>query len=183
MLRKVCLLALAATLATPAFGAVIRADAYALRLDLQTGVDPDAYAYPPVSASLGYFLADNIEVGGLVGIRNADWNSYWITGNVWELGLFGELHFDVDYSLHPLIGARLSMLDGEKDDDTVYQLFLYGGVKYFLSEYMALAFQAGLAFATESIYNVDTELKPNKTTRQSGDSIGLLMNLGIRYYF
>ena len=183
MLRKVCLIALAAALAVPAFGAVIRSDAYALRLDLETGTDPDAYAYPPVSVSLGYFPADNIEVGGVLGIRNADWNSYWITGNVWELGLFGELHFDVDYRFHPLVGARLSMLDGEKDSDTVYQLFIYGGGKYFLSENMALALSAGLAFATESIYNADTETKANKKTSQSGDAIGLLLNLGLRYYF
>ncbi len=183
MSRQACLFILAATLALPGYGATIRADAYDLRFDLQTGVDPDAYSYPPVSAGLGYFIADNVEIGGLLGIRSADWDSFWITGNVWELGLFGEIHFDVDLNFHPLAGIRLSMLDGEKDSDTAYQLFLYGGGKLFLSENVALAIQAGVAVSDEEIYDVDTHLRPNGTTTQKGDSIGLLLDLGIRYFF
>ena len=184
MSRKACLVALVATLAIPSFGANIRSDVYDLRLDMQTGTDPEAYSYPPISASLGYFPAENVELGGLIGLRNADWDSFWVTGNIWELGLFSEYHFDVDFNFHPLLGARLSMLDGEKDSDTVYQLFLYGGGKVFLNENVALVLNAGVAFATEDMYNVDTTLNSDKvTTTQSGDSMDLLLDLGVRYFF
>ncbi len=183
MLRKVCLIALATALAIPAFGAVIRADAYDLRLDLQTETDPDAYAFPPISASLGYFAADNVEVGGLIGIRNADWDCFWKNGNVWELALFGEYHFDVDFNFHPLVGARLSMLDGEEESDTAYQLFLYGGGKIFLNENVALVLNAGMAFANEDIFDVKrTNVAKDKSTTR-GDATALLLDIGLRYFF
>ncbi len=183
MLRKACLIAVVSALALPGFGAVIQADAYDLRLDIQSGTDTDAYDFPPVTASLGYFAADNIEVGGLLGLRKAAWDSYWVTGSVWELGVFAEYHYDVDFSIHPLLGVRLSMLDGEKNSDTAYQAIVYVGGKLFLNESVALAANLGVAFATEDIYNVDTTGLPDMTTSQSGDSVGVILDVGLRYFF
>ena len=183
MLRKASLIAVDAALAIPGYGAVIRSEAYDLRLDMQSGVDADAYAFPPASVSLGYFPADNFEVGGLMGLRNANWDSFWVTGNVWELGIFAEYHFDVNFNFHPLVGVRGSLLDGEKDSDTVYQAFIYGGGKVFLSENVAIVIDAGVAFAGDKIYNVDTKLNQDLTKSQSGDSVGFLADVGIRYFF
>jgi hypothetical protein len=183
MLRKACLIAVVAALAVPGFGATINADAYDLRLDVASGLDTDAYQFPPVSASLGYFPANNVEVGALLGMRKADWDSYWITGSVWELGLFAEYHYDVDFNFHPLVGLRVSMLDGEKDSDTVYQGLLYAGGKVFLTESVALVINGGVAFASEDMYNVDTTGLPDLTTTQSGDSVGVIFDVGLRYFF
>jgi hypothetical protein len=183
MLRKACLIAVVTALAIPGFGAVIQANAYDLRLDVESGPDTDAYDFPPVSASLGIFAADNVEVGGLLGMRRAAWDSYWVTGSVWELGLFAERHFDVDFNFHPLLGVRLSMLDGEKESDTVYQALVYAGAKVFISESVALAVNAGVAFASEDMYDVETISLPNDLTDQSGDSVSAIVDVGLRYFF
>jgi hypothetical protein len=183
MLRKACLAALLAALALPGYGAKIQADAYDLRLDIATGLDTDAYEFPPVSASLGYFPMNNVEFGGLIGLRKAEWDSYWVTGSVWELGLFAEKHFDVDLKFHPLLGLRLSLLDGEEDSDTAYQAYAYAGGKYFLNEFTAIVVNGGVTFASEDIYDVDTVSQLDGSVRQDGDSVGLLVDVGIRYYF
>jgi hypothetical protein len=186
MLRKSCLIALAtAALALPGYGATISADAYNLRFDMETDFDSDAYEFPPCNASIGYFPVDNFEVGGLIGLRKADWNSYWVTGSVWELGLFAEKHFDLkqDFNFHPLLGLRASLLDGEEDSDTAYQAFLYAGGKIFMTQNAAIVINAGVTAATEDIYNVDTTLNQDLTTTQSGDAVGLLVDVGLRYYF
>lgn len=183
MLRKACLAALLAALAVPGYSAVIQADAYDLRLDVGSGLDTDAYEFPPISASIGYFPVNNLEIGPLIGLHNADWNSYWVTGNIWELGLFAEKHMDVDFNFHPLLGVRLSLLDGEKDRDTVYQATVYAGGKMFLNENIALVVNGGVAFATEDIFNVDTTLQQDLTTTQTGDSVGVILDVGIRYFF
>lgn len=183
MFRKACLIAVVTALAVPGFGATINADAYDLRLDIASGTDTKAYDFPPVSASLGYFVADNVEMGALLGMRKSAWDSYWITGTVWELGVFAERHFDVTFNFHPLLGARLSMLDGEKDSDSVYQALVYAGGKVFLSQNVALVINAGVAFATEDIFNVETTGLPDLTTTQSGDSVGMIVDAGLRYFF
>jgi hypothetical protein len=183
MLRKACLAALLAALALPGYGATIRADAYDLRLDIQTGLDVDAYQFPPVAGSIGYFPVDNFEVGGLIGLRKADWDSFWVTGSVWELGVFAEKHFDVKINFHPLAGVRLSVLDGEENSDTAYQAFVYGGGKIFLNEFTALVINGGVTFADEDIYDVDTTRVTDTSVAQDGDSVGLLLDVGLRYYF
>jgi hypothetical protein len=183
MLRKACLAALVAALAVPGYAAVIQTDAYDLRLDVASGLDTESYEFPPLSAGLGYFPADNFEVGGLVGIRKADWDSYWVTGSVWELGVFAEKHLDVEFNFHPLMGVRLSLLDGEEDSDTAYQAYVYAGGKVFVTENMALVFNAGVGFATEDIYDVETTRERDLSVSQDGDSVGALFDVGFRYFF
>lgn len=184
MLRKSCLIAVAAVaLALPGYGAIIQTDAYDLRFDAETDFDANAYEFPPCSASIGYFPMDNFEIGGLIGLRKADWDSFWVTGSVWELGLFAEKHYDVDFNFHPLLGLRLSLLDGEDNSDTAYQAYVYAGGKIFMTENAAIVINAGVTAATEDLYNVDTTLNQDLTTTQSGDSVGMLVDVGLRYYF
>jgi hypothetical protein len=183
MLRKACLAALLAALAATGYGATINPDVYDLRLDVQSSLESDAYEFPPLSGSIGYFPIENFEVGGLIGLRNSQWDSYWVTGNVLELGVFAENHLEVDFKVHPLFGLRLSLLDGEENSDTAYQAYLYAGGKVFLTPKTALVLNGGVAFATEDIYNVKTTRQPDLSTTQTGDSVGAIVDLGLRYFF
>ncbi len=163
--------------------AVIRAGACNVRADLGLETPIGDYDVPPVTFGLGYFPRDNVEAGLLLGYRKLGWDSYWRNSGVWELGLFSEYHLDVNFPFHPLAGARLSVLDGDESSDTVGQLMLYGGAKYFLSEYVALAFHAGLALATEKIFDVTTHMRPDGIPYGEGDSFGFFFSLGLRFYY
>jgi len=171
-------------LAATSPAAVIRPGVFDARADLGMEVPVGDYDVPPVSLGLGYFPAPNLEAGVLLGYRKMGWDSYWRNSGVWELGLFGEYHLDVNFPLHPHAGVRISLLDGDESSDTVGQLLIYSGVKYFLSEYVALAANIGVALATDSIFDVTTKtISETEVRSEGGDSVGLFLSVGIRYYY
>ena len=181
-MKKLVLGALLLGLGTTVFGATLQKGLNEAKLEASTDFRQDAYDFVPLQGTFGYFIADNLEVGGLLGFRKAAWKSYWVTGSVWTLGAFGEYHFDVDFPVHPYVGASIAMLDGEKGNDTVAQATASGGVKLFLSESFAVSAAATLNWSDKEIYNVDVDYVNGKADR-SGDQVGVTFELGLRYYF
>lgn len=129
-----------------------------------------------IDFSLGYgvFVADQLEVGVRANIQDDD-----LTTN-WGLGLFSEYNFEMDSPWVPYVGLAMDYqdndIDGAGETSTTDNALVIGGslgVKYFLTENLAIDGSYVFDWATESIYFEDTTL----TDTQSRFLFGL------RFYF
>jgi opacity protein-like surface antigen len=122
-------------------------------------LDPDGASGTELSLDVGYgyFVQDNIEVGGEVSFAdNDDVMSY-------GLGGFAEYNLDQGTALVPFVGAGLGWVNTEIDaldvDDDAIVAGIYGGVKYFLAENIALTAQINLDWASEDIFLNDGDVE------------------------
>ncbi len=127
-------------------------------LALSGNLDPDSAFGTEfnLDLKLGYFVQDNIEVGGLLGIQDND--AYTTYG----LGGFGEYNFDLESPVSPFAGAALKYLAAEiddGDDESAVVLTLYGGARYFVSPDVAIFGLAKFEQATEDVYVEDGDLE------------------------
>lgn len=124
-----------------------------------------------LESGLGYFVFDNIEFGGLM-----DWG---YNGSDMGLGLggFGEANLDLDSFIMPYAAIRLLYCFGPYYNipaEHNYILSEYaGGLKFFLSESVAIYSELYFDLATEKAF-VDGEDAKN-------NDIGL--KAGVRCYF
>lgn len=125
----------------------------------------------------GYFLRDNLEVGG-VGQFSGNFDNAFRYG----LGGFGELHFPFVFgqrwaSLVPYLGADvlLSFVDTDIGEDNAALVFEPRvGLKWFVREYFAVETHFFVALATDDLFQ-------NK--RDELDFYDIGMRLGLRVYF
>ena len=99
-----------------------------------------------ISGSLGYFFSDSLSVGGTLWNRSykEDFSGDQYDSSTNYLGLYGAWHFNLGNNMTPFLGAQFGVGGTTSDDgssetkrsDTFYGLF--GGVKWFLSEWAAL---------------------------------------------
>ncbi len=117
--------------------------------------------------SLGYFVVDDIQVGGIA--------DFVCDGSDigWGLGPYGEVNFDLDAAVVPYVALRLTANFGEyyKSDHLLAEGA--GGLKFFLSENVALAAELFYDLASKDVFN-------NNGRDQSSD-FGL--HFGVRSYF
>ncbi|MBU4199328.1 MAG: hypothetical protein KKG09_04790 [Verrucomicrobia bacterium] len=117
--------------------------------------------------SLGYFVIDDVQVGGIANLacEGSDIG--------WGLGPYGEINFDLDSAMVPYVALRLTANFGNyyKSDHLLAEGA--GGLKFFLSESVALAAELYYDLASKDIFN-------NNGREQSSD-FGL--HFGIRSYF
>lgn len=117
--------------------------------------------------SLGYFVINDIQVGGIANFacEGSDIG--------WGLGPYGEINFDLDSAVAPYIALRLTANFGDlyKSDHLLAEGA--GGLKFFLSENVALAAELYYDLASKDIFN-------NNGREQSSD-FGL--HFGVRSYF
>lgn len=124
-----------------------------------------------LESGLGYFVFDNIAVGGLL-----DWG---YDGNHMGLGLggFGEYNFDLDSPVMPYIGLRIQYCFGDYYRNPAghnYLLFEPAvGTKVFLSEYIAIYLELYYDLASEKAFIQDN--------KEKNYDIGL--KTGLRCYF
>ena len=102
----------------------------------------------------GQFIADGIEVALVAGLRDNDF--YMST----ELGVRAEYNLVLDLALVPFLNAGVVWANAEADDsdiDTDAAVFsIGGGVKYFISDDVALALNGSYLVATDDLF-VDAE--------------------------
>lgn len=185
MLRKTVCFGVCALLAAATFGAPLTAGLHEGRIEIPADADANVYDFPPVSGSIGYFPVDNLEIGAIMGFRKSNKESYWVNGSVWELGVFGEYHMDVDFFLQPYVGARAVQLDGEEDDDNVNEMAAYVGVKAFLTEQVAVSVAVAQQWADEELYDISITGRnaETDTLTQKGDKTATVIRVGLRCYF
>ena len=158
-------------------------------------VDPDGVAGTEWDLQIGsgWFVKDNLEVGGLVGFFD---NGRDV--KEWSVGVFGELHLPFQFpetGILPYVGLRISVVDVEDEpgpalfgpgaaaeegtagtmllDETALEGTLRPGVKYFLSDALALDLGIEVSVASERIYVNDGDL----------DDVDWGFSGGVRAYF
>ena len=128
---------------------------------------------------LGYYIADNLELGGFLAYRDVRFDS------LWGIGVLGEYGIDLDPIFVPFFGARIGYYDGDEFDDEYFLLTLSAGIKYFLAQNVAAAASFEYSAATrDNAYQVDGDFPGQKVeegARYSNSDMGI--RLGVRCYF
>ena len=134
----------------------------------------------PLRGGLGYYLSDQIQIGGLISFSKKEIGSFWGVDDVWGLGLFGEYNFPSTSPLVPYSSASLSMLDGNSGGDSVIVLAASGGIKYFITRTVALFAQLNINLATDEIYDFDRDDDIPDEVDGSGSAFDVSTDLGVR---
>lgn len=138
-----------------------------LRLNGAADFDPSAVA---LRLGYGYFIADYIEVGGLV--QFVDQKNYTSIG----VGGFIEYNLETESAFIPYGGLQIGLTQADigKSSDTALDLGLYLGAKYFVTESLAINGRFLLGVATDDVYLGDDS---------KGDNTDIVFDLGLNYYF
>lgn len=157
------LLAAGSLVATP-----IQQDTLELRLGGNMDFDNPSGKFDfMLDTGIGYFVLDNIEAGGLIA-----W-AYDGSHFGYGIGGFGEFNIDVDSMAMPYVGMKLQYFFGDFYVKNFVNVEFTGGVKFFLSEEVAIFTELYYDLASESAYINDNEAK----------SYDVGMRLGVRCYF
>jgi hypothetical protein len=173
MMKKIAALLASFALAANAHAAAIALGTQELRLG--GGIDVDSAAGTAIAfdAGYGYFVADYFQVGGLFGFSNDDIVS------TFSIGGFTEYTFETETEVLPFVGAQLRLINADIDtafgseSETAGALGLYLGVKFFVTEELAVAIRGLVETATEDIYIDDDEVT----------NVDVGMDFGLRYFF
>lgn len=155
-------------LATAVFATPIQQDTLELRLGGNVDFDNPSGKFDfLIDTGLGYFVLDNIEFGGLAtwGYNGSDFG--------YGIGGFGEFNLDLDVFIMPYIGMKLQYFFGDFYVKNFINVEFDGGLKFFLSEDVAIYTELFYDLASESAYVNDNEAK----------NYDIGMKMGIRAYF
>lgn len=170
-MKKCIILVVVFALAAGSFGSLLPAELRELSVSGLLDFDTAAGTLVDLDIFFGYFIRDYLEVGIEASVRDDDVFSFW------SAGLRTEYNFDLGTELVPYLGLSLSY--GEVDSDltnegsTAVILGGQAGVKYFLTEYLALSAAAVLEAATDNVFANDHDF----------DSTNAKIDLGIRCFF
>ncbi len=170
---------IAALIAAVALASQAHATSIALgtqELQLNGGIDFDSVSGTAISLDVGYgyFIADYLEVGGLLGFSDDDFVTSISAGG------FVEYNIETETTAVPFIGSSLRIVDVDLDTglveegETAGALGLYAGVKFFVTEDMAVSVRALAETATEDIYVEDDGQVENVDFR---------IDFGLRYFY
>jgi len=172
-MKKLALIAMMAAAAT-SFGATIPMDALELRLGGQMDFsNPQGKADWRVESGLGYFMYDNIELGGIV-----DWGYDGYDMGL-GLGVFGEANLDLDSFIMPYVSMRLEYVFklGQYYSNTSEHNYILWepavGSKFFLSESVAIYLELYFDLASEKAF----------VQGEDAQNIDLGLKTGVRCYF
>lgn len=143
-----------------------------LMLDGLVNFDSAAGTEIVLNVGYGLFVADNVELAGIVGIADNDLYTLFLFGGLAELNIPIE-----DVPVVPFVNASIAYANadiegGDSADAIVFGVA--GGAKFFVTDDLAIAAQLNLAYATDDIYAED-----------DGDvsDTDITATLGLRYYF
>ena len=169
MMRKLSLLAAAALAALSVQAGPLKQDTQELRLSGAFDPETSGGTLFRASAAYGYFVVDNLEIGGQLRFADDDLSTSF------GLGPFVEYDFDNGSQVIPFVGASLEYGHGEVGDISSDALVLggNGGVRFFLTENVAISGRFSLDLATDDIYAQD-----------GGDAtnVDLRLELGVSCY-
>jgi opacity protein-like surface antigen len=134
-----------------ATAATLKQDTQEFRVD--GSFDPETYGGGEFKVALtyGYVLQDNIEVGGRLHYQDNEDTS------LFSLGGFGEYNFALESDAMPYVGLELSFISGDTgiEDNSAVALTGYIGVRYFLTEDVAIGAQLRGTAATDKVFASD----------------------------
>ena len=119
-----------------------------------------------VDLGYGYFVVDNVEVGGILGYQ--DINLGASESETVRIGAFGEYNWPIEGTMWvPAVGLTLAYADidakGGIEDafakDDAFEATIRPAIKYFISEAIAIDTGLDLRWASEDIYINDGELE------------------------
>ena len=119
-------------------------------VDFQT---PGGKAGYNIDLALGYFVIDNWEVGPGFNVASDG------KDNGWGLGGFTEYNFNLDMPLVPYVGGYLHYVTGDYYVESALQFTGALGLKFFLSESVALGGAFQYRYANKDIYNNDGSMQ------------------------
>ena len=131
------------------------ASAVALKQDTQEfraegHFDPETYGGGEFEVSLtyGYFIMDDLEVGGRIHYLDNDVTS------LFSLGTFVEYNFDLEREVLPFVGVALDYVTSDTglENNSAVALSGYAGVRYFLTENIAIGAQVRLTAASAEVF-------------------------------
>lgn len=138
----------------------------------------------PIHGTFGYYLSQNIQLGGSVLFTKKESASYWGKGNVWGLGIYGEFNVDWDFVLYPYVGVGAMLLDDSNNyRDPALQLTVSPGVKVFLTDYVSLSVQADWNAATEELYDFERDYSLTGGIYGEGKTSSVTGAIAIRFLF
>ncbi len=153
---------------TTAFGAMVDADMMELRATGSMDFNnPRGVVETDIGLGLGYFIRDDIQVGGLINFGNDGSEAGF------GLGAYSEILFDMHYAAAPFLGGALMYRFGEYYPANHLLFEINGGVKVFLTEYLAVSGMIFFDLATDDVYVSDGD------TRKYDSG----MRLGLSVYF
>lgn len=171
MNRWMLLAALALAIPAPAPASLLPAEMRELAVSGLLDFDTGAGTLVDFDLFFGYFVTDGVEVGLEAAIRDDD---VW---TFWSAGLRAERNFDLGTEFVPYLGLSLAYGEAESEvsDDTGSAAILGGqvGVKYFLTEYLALSVALVAEAATDDVFPAD----------DGADNTNAKIELGIRCFF
>jgi opacity protein-like surface antigen len=144
-------------------------------LRLQGGIDFDAPGGTDIALKLGYgqFVADYIELGGLVGYSD---NDFVTTASV---GAFLEYNLETETAFIPYVGGQLEAINSDidvkgADDGFGLSFGMYAGTKFYVTDNLAINGRFIFLAATTDAYLKDG----NK-----GSDTDFTFELGLNFYF
>jgi opacity protein-like surface antigen len=143
-------------------------------LRLQGGIDFDSPGGTDIALKLGYgqFIADYIELGGLVGYADNDFIS---TASV---GAFLEYNLETESAIIPYVGSQLEIINSDidvkgADDGFGLNFGIYAGAKYYVTDNLAINGRFVFLAATTDAYLEDDK----------GSNTDFVFDLGLNFYF
>ena len=144
------------------------------KLDFQSG---EGTAFR-MELNYAYFVIDRLSIGGRFSFADNEFDNFY------GIGLSSEYHFQLPASVKPLFGTDLvpflgAFVDYRRasfsglSDESAGVLGGETGIKFFLTDSMALALSLVGEWASEDIYVDDDELT----------DLNLFLELGMRFYF
>ena len=166
-MKKIAFLALLLG-ATTGFGAMVEQDMMELRVQGRLDFDnPGGYVETDINLGLGYFIMDDLQLGGLLAFVNEGSDAGF------GLGVYSEMLFDLNYAAAPFVGGSLQFRFGEYYPDNHLMIEFNGGLKVFLTEYLAVSGMIFFDIATDDVFI-------NNKEAQNHDAG---MRLGLNVYF
>jgi hypothetical protein len=172
-MRTLIIALLTVGLAGMAAAANVDAGSYEVRTSGNIEFQSSAGTRIDLEFGIGHFLVDLLEAGAIGGIFDDD------DASRWKLGGFVEYNFVTETPFFPYVGGVLSLsgadlkIGNDSENNTAIELDTRAGVKYFLTEDLALDALLSLQMATDDLYLDDRDAQKHNWR----------ILFGLRYFF
>jgi hypothetical protein len=181
-MKKIIVGAVIALLGLQAYGVTVSEGLYEMQLGANWDILYDGNDRSiPVQAGLSYFVTDDTQIGAFVLFAKKNNDSFWGVDDTWGLGAFFDYNFLTDGMLLPYSGGSVAVVDGNADSgDTVVILSAFGGVKFFLTQSLALTGQLNLNWCNKDIYDFDRNYDFPDEVKGKGKQFDISGSVGAR---
>lgn len=135
-------------------------------------IDPDGVLGTSIDIGIGYgyFFADYMEIGIRLDLQDNDaFSSY-------TFGVFGEYNFETLTNMIPIVGGELgytSLDAGFQGSEAGLLASVYGGTKFYITDYLAFSGTLNLSFSSDDVFQTD----------DGADNVDIELRFGVRAFF